>query len=41
MIERYRGDDTRNRIFNNIGRVEPTAEPDLQQQNVGAVTREQ
>ena len=41
VIERHPGDDARQRAFDDIGGVEPAAEPDFEQQYVCGVAREQ
>ena len=41
MIERQSGDDAGERLLDHVGGIEPAAEPDFEQQNVGRMTGEQ
>ena len=41
MIERYAGDDGGERTFDHVGRVEPAAEADFEQHDVGRMAGEQ
>ena len=41
MIHRHRRDDARERTLDHVGRIEPAAEADLEQQHVGGMAREQ
>ena len=41
VVERQPGDDARQRPVDDIGGVEPAAEPDFEQQHVGRIAREQ
>ena len=41
MIKRHRRDHGGERAFDHVGRVEPSAETDLQQQHIGSMAGEQ
>ena len=41
VVERQAGDDARQRAFDDVGGVEPAAEPDFEEKNIGRMAREQ
>ena len=41
MVHRHRRDRAGERLLDHVGGVEPAAEPDLEQQHVGRMAREQ